>query len=166
MRFSNIREPAIAQLVCIALLLGGLALLLVEVRFEHQAVLGKKWQAWIPIIYCCAMLVVGPLAMRLWQRSGRYLLAIGFALAPILGLLGFWFHSKAHPVLAMSKVFRVVCMTPGKIPMDADGPPVLAPLALAGLGLLGAVLCLTNATFSQKNRDLNREDDAMPNVTE
>ncbi|HIA52537.1 MAG TPA: hypothetical protein EYN91_10675 [Candidatus Melainabacteria bacterium] len=166
MRFSNIREPAKAQFVCIALLLGGLALLLVEVRFEHQAVLGKKWQAWIPIIYCCAMLVVGPLAMSLWQRSGRYLLAIGFALAPILGLVGFWFHSKAHPVLAMSKVFRVVCMTPGKIPMDADGPPVLAPLALAGLGLLGAVLCLTNATFSQKNRDLNRADDAMPNVSE
>ena len=143
MRFSKLREPAKAQLVCIALLLGGLALLLVEVRFEHQAVLGKKWQTWIPLIYCSAMLIIGPLAMTIWQRGGRQLLATGFALAPILGLLGFWFHSKEDPVLAVSKVFKVICMAPGKIALDVDGPPVLAPLALTGLGLIGVVLCIT-----------------------
>lgn len=33
-------------------------------------------------------------------------------------------------------------MVPGNIPLDAGGPPVLAPLALAGLGMLGLVICL------------------------
>lgn len=163
MRFDKIREPAIVQFICIALLLGGLALLLVEVRFEHQAVMGKKWQTWIPLTYCFAMLIVGPLAMSIWQRGGRHLLAAGFALAPILGLLGFWFHSKTDPVLAVSKVFRVISMTPGKIPLDVGGPPVLAPLALAGLGLLGTVLCLMNGTSTKKS-DVSREDDAHSNV--
>lgn len=137
----KLREPAIAQKVAVALLLAGFCLLIVEVRFEHQAVLGKKWQAWMPIIYSALMFISGPIALFFWNRGGRIFLSVAFTLSPILGLLGFWFHSKGDPWLALCKVFKVICMMPGKIPMDTGGPPVLAPLALAGLGMLGIVLC-------------------------
>lgn len=139
-------QPSIAQKLAVVLLLGGLALLLVEVRFEHQAVLGKKWQAWIPLAYTAIMLIAGPLGLFFWNRGGRFLLCAGFALAPLLGLIGFWFHSKADPWLALSRVYNVVWMTPGKIPLDVGGPPVLAPLALAGLGMLGLVICLATCS--------------------
>lgn len=143
---SKLQEASIAQKLAIVLLLGGLGLLLVEVRFEHQAVLAKKWQAWIPLAYTTIMLIAGPLGLFFWNRGGRILLCAGFALAPLLGLVGFWFHSKADPWLALSKVYKVIWMMPGKIPLDTDGPPVLAPLALAGLGMLGLVICLARCS--------------------
>jgi len=34
-----------------AALLGGMALLLCELRFEHREVLGETWRSWIPLIY-------------------------------------------------------------------------------------------------------------------
>jgi len=34
-----------------AALLGGVALLLCELRFEHREVLGETWRSWIPLIY-------------------------------------------------------------------------------------------------------------------
>ncbi len=142
----EIREPAIAQRVAAALLIAGFALLVLEVRFEHQAVLGKKWQAWMPIIYSASMLLGGPIGLFLWNRGGRICLSLAFALAPILGLFGFCFHSKGDPWLALCKVFNVISMIPGKIPMDTGGPPVLAPLALAGLGLVGMVICLASCS--------------------
>lgn len=138
----KLQEPAIAQKLAVTLLLAGLGLLLVEVRFEHQAVLAKKWQSWIPLVYTSIMLIAGPLGMFFWKRGGRVMLCAGFALAPLLGLVGFWFHSKGDPWLALGKIYTVICMTPGKIPLDAGGPPVLAPLALAGLGMVGLVICL------------------------
>lgn len=56
--------------------------------------------------------------------------------------LGFWFHSKGQPFTALCQVMKVICMSPGKIVTEDLGPPVLAPLSLVGLGLLGVVLCL------------------------
>ncbi len=151
----KIREPEIAQKLAVALLLAGFGLLIVEVRFEHQAVLAKKWQAWIPIIYSASMLIGGPIGLFLWNRGGQIFLSAAFALAPILGLLGFWFHSKGDPWLALCKVVTVICMMPGKIPMDTGGAPVLAPLALAGLGMLGVVLCF--AACSTKPPEKNEQ---------
>lgn len=141
---TELSKPRIAQRVVILLLLLGLALLLVEVRFEHQAVLGKKWQAWIPIAYSSIMLVAGGFSLIFWDRGGRLMLKLGFGIAPLVGLTGFWLHSKGDPWMAMCMVLKVICMVPGKIPLDGGGPPVLAPLALAGLGLLGLIICQAN----------------------
>ena len=141
---TELSKPRIAQKVAVLLLLLGLALLLIEVRFEHQAVLVKKWQAWIPVVYTSVMLVAGGFGLAIWGRGGRLMLRLGFGIAPIMGLTGFWLHSKGDPWMAMCMVMKVVCMMPGKIPLDGGGPPVLAPLALAGLGLLGLVICHAN----------------------
>lgn len=141
---TELSKPRIAQRVAVLLLLLGLALLLVEVRFEHQAVLGKKWQAWIPIAYTSIMLVGGGVGLATWERGGRMMLKLGFGIAPLVGLTGFWLHSKGDPWMTTCMVLKVVCMMPGKISLDGGGPPVLAPLALVGLGLLGMVICQAN----------------------
>lgn len=141
MMLNQLKKPAIVRKLVVALLLAGLGLLLIEVRFEHQTVLGKQWQAWIPLVYTFIMILVGTPALVFWRHGGRQVLSVGFAIAPFLGLFGFWFHSKGEPWLAICKVIRVICMMPGKIPMDVDGPPVLAPLAVAGLGALGLLIC-------------------------
>lgn len=141
---TKLSKPRIAQRMAVLLLLFGLALLLVEVRFEHQAVLGKKWQAWIPIAYTSIMLVGGGVGLATWEQGGRMMLKLGFGIAPLVGLTGFWLHSKGDPWMAMCMVLKVVCMMPGKIPLDGGGPPILAPLALAGLGLLGLLICQAN----------------------
>lgn len=138
------KEPQFMGKLLIFLLLAGLALLFVEIRFEHQAVLGKKWQAWIPLFYCGLLVLTGPAGLLLWNRGGRILLLVYFSFASVIGALGFWFHSKDDPWRDVCNVIKVVCMMPGRVALDVDGPPVLAPLALVGLGLLGLVICNAN----------------------
>lgn len=138
------REPLVAGKLLIFLLLAGLALLFIEVRFEHQAVLGRRWQAWLPLGYCAFVFLMGPVSLALWNRGGRRLLLICFSVAPLIGTLGFWFHSKGDPWRSVCTVMKVVCMQPGRIPLGVDGPPALAPLALVGLGLMGVVICSAN----------------------
>lgn len=140
----QIKEPQFMGKLVILLLLAGLALLFIEVRFEHQAVLGKRWQAWIPLFYCGLFMLTGPAGLLLWNRGGRIFLLTYFSLAPVIGAMGFWLHSKGDPWRAVCNVVKVVCMVPGKVALDVDGPPVLAPLALVGLGLLGLVICNAN----------------------
>lgn len=148
----KISEPRFVEKLVVALLLAGLALLFIEVRFEHQAVLAKKWQAWIPLVYSGLMVLLGPATLVFWNRGGKKLLAVAFCLAPIIGGIGFWFHSKGDPWMAFCNVVKVVCMMPGKIPLDVDGPPVLAPLALGGLGLVGVVICAAGLGSESKSK--------------
>ncbi|MBI2812444.1 MAG: hypothetical protein HYX67_16685 [Candidatus Melainabacteria bacterium] len=148
----KINDPRFVEKLIVTLLLAGLALLFVEVRFEHQAVLAKKWQAWIPLIYSGLMVLIGPFALFFWNRGGKMLLAVAFSLAPIIGGFGFWLHSKGDPWMAICNVVKVVCMVPGKIPLDVEGPPVLAPLALGGLGLIGLVICASGLSYEAKSK--------------
>ena len=147
------REPVVAQILAIILLISGLALILIEVRFEHQVVLAKKWQSWIPLGYTSAMLLTGSIALPLWQRGGRKALLCGFAAGVLVGILGFWFHSKGQPIVALSQVIKVIGMPPGRIVTDDIGPPVLAPLALIGLGMLGVVICSATCLINLPNKE-------------
>jgi hypothetical protein len=45
------RGVQLIQRLLLFALTGGILLLLVEIRFEHSAVMGEKWQSWIPCIY-------------------------------------------------------------------------------------------------------------------
>ena len=101
----------------IAALLAGAALLLAEVRFEHREVLGETWHAWLPL---------------------------GFGLALALGAVGVWFHAGGHPVRALGQVAGAWLLPPGHDGGVEVGsaPPVLAPGAFAGIGLLGLLACL------------------------
>jgi hypothetical protein len=130
--------------IIVLVLLGGLAMLLVEIRWEHRVELGRQWETWIPLVYIGLMLVVGVIGLYRWESWGPRILQVGFALGMIVGLLGVWFHGGGKDVL--SHLLRV--LTAWTIPLGTNGgvkvssePPVLAPLAFVGLGLLGILAC-------------------------
>lgn len=141
---SSWQRLALIQRGLLVLLLGGVSLLLVEVRFEHQAVLGVKWQSWIPIIYLSSMLLLGALGIATFRRFGCYLLIGIFIGLAVVGLLGFWFHSKEKPIQKVAEIVSTDLSAPGHLKEQSDedtNPPVLAPLALVGLGAIGVLAC-------------------------
>jgi hypothetical protein len=129
--------------IIVLILLGGLATLLMDIRWEHRVELGRQWETWIPLVYIGLMLVVGIISLYRWEGSWPKILQVGFALGVIVGLLGVWFHGGKDPVGNLLRVF-----TAWTIPLGTNGgvkvssePPVIAPLAFVGLGLLGILAC-------------------------
>lgn len=129
---------------CIAaLLVGGAAFLLVELRFEHREVLGETWRSWIPLVYCGFTLVAGAFALLRWHTWGRAALGALFALGIAVGIVGFWFHTDGHLLGGIRDLLGA-----WRIPLGKDGgikvgskPPALAPFAFCGLGTLGLLVC-------------------------
>ena len=124
-------------------LLGGAALLLCELRFEHREVLGETWRSWIPLVYSGVTLLVGLVALLRWNSGGRRVLAVLFGAGIAVGLAGFWFHTDSQPLHGLREVINA-----WRIPLGQDGgikmgarPPSLAPLAFCGLGTLGLLVC-------------------------
>jgi hypothetical protein len=126
-----------------AALLSGAAFLLAEVRFEHREVLAETWQSWIPLTCAALILAVGVPAWIAWGGKGRKVLAILFAISTATGLLGAWFHSGGRPYRAVARVVSAWALPAGQNGGEKPGaaPPVLAPLAFSGLGLLGLLVC-------------------------
>jgi hypothetical protein len=130
-----------------ATLLGGVALLLCELRFEHREVLGETWHSWIPLIYTAVTLLGGLVALLRWDGKGRRVLAMLFGAGIAVGLLGFWFHTDGHLVTGLRNIllaWRVPLGQDGGIKMGSQ-PPALAPLAFCGLGTLGLLVCAAPA---------------------
>jgi hypothetical protein len=135
-------QPATFSKLMVVGLLGGLSLLLVEIRFEHRAALGESWQSWIPLFYSGGMVALGAGGLVRWHRGGRQVLQVGFALAFLVGLLGLWFHSDGHPLSGIMQVLAVWTLRPGASGgIKAGAPPVLAPFAFIGLGSMGVLAC-------------------------
>jgi hypothetical protein len=133
-----------------AALLGGVALLLFELRFEHLEVLGETWRSWIPLIYSAVTLLAGLVALLRWDAGGRRVLALLFGAGIAVGLLGFWFHTDGHLLAGVRSVlgaWRVPLGQDGGIKMGSQ-PPALAPLAFCGLGTLGLLICLPGTNGS------------------
>lgn len=128
------------QIIQLVLLLGGIFLLLAEIRFEHQAVLADKWQSWIPIVYLSLMLIAGLIGVLTLETVGRKLLVVAFSGLVVLGFLGFTFHSQGKPLQRLSNVMLVDFSRPGQLTAGDNSdivPPILAPLSLVGLGAIG-----------------------------
>jgi hypothetical protein len=121
----------------VLILMAGFGVVLVQVRFDHRAVVGEDAIAWIPIVYSIAMIIASALGLLFWRRGGRQVLLVGFLLAIVVGLAGFWFHTNGRLVRSVQHEFSAWVR---KIP-DEDKPPALAPLAFAGFGILGALAC-------------------------
>ncbi len=131
------------QKLQIGLLIGGTFLSLVEIRFEHQAVLADKWQSWIPIVYLSTMLFLCLVSILTFQTVGRKLLVLAFAGLIVLGFLGFAFHSQGKPFQRLASVITIDFSPPGQLTAGDNAdivPPLLAPLSLVGLGAIG-ILC-------------------------
>jgi len=132
-----------AEEAVVAGVLGGAAMLLAEIRFEHREVLGETWHAWIPLAYAALLLVAGSAALFRFQRGGRRILRVLFAGAIAVGAAGLWFHSGGHLVRQAAHVLSSFALAPGNdggIKIGAEPPP-LAPAAFCGLGLLGLIAC-------------------------
>jgi hypothetical protein len=139
-----LQRPEAIQKILLWLVLAGLFILLVEIRIEHRAVLGEKWQPWIPFIYLLVMAVVGPMSMIFFRSFGRKVLAVCFVGLAVVGSLGFWFHSEGKPVEKVINIVVTDFKEPGHLEVSDDEhvAPVLAPLSLVGLAAIGVVLCL------------------------
>jgi hypothetical protein len=140
--FARIMTLTLGEQVTAALL-GGAALLLVELRFEHREVLGETWHAWLPLGYLALLLFAGTVALVFFHRGGRRVLAALFGLALVIGVLGLWFHADGHPLRALGEVASAWLAPPGSDAGIKVGsqPPALAPAAFVGLGLLGLMSC-------------------------
>ena len=55
-------------------MLGGVALLLCELRFEHREVLGETWRSWIPLIYAAVTLLGGLVALLRWDGKSTVIM--------------------------------------------------------------------------------------------
>jgi hypothetical protein len=121
----------------VLVLMLGFGVILVQVRFDHRSVIHENAVAWIPIVYSIVIMVASVAGLLFWSRGGRQVLFVGFLLAIVVGLTGFWFHTDGRLVRSVQHEFSVWVR---KIP-DEDKPPALAPLAFAGLGILGTLAC-------------------------
>ena len=143
-----------AEELVVAGVLGGAAMLLAEIRFEHREVLGETWAAWIPLAYAALLLLAGGLALLRFRRGGREVLRALFAAGIAIGALGIWFHSGGHPARKTAQVLSAFALEPGKdggIKIGSEPPP-LAPAAFCGLGFIGLIAC----------RRRQRRDRALP----
>jgi hypothetical protein len=129
--------------ILVLLLLGGLASLMIDIRWEHRVELGRQWETWIPLVYIGMMLIAGVVGLYRWHGWGRRLLQVGFLVCVIVGALGTWFHSKGDPVGNFRRVGTAWTLPPGnnggvKI---GSNPPEMAPMAFVGLGLMALLCC-------------------------
>lgn len=124
-------------------MLGGVALLFFELRFEHREVLGETWRSWIPLVYTGVTLLAGGIALFRWDAGGRRVLAVLFGIGIAVGLLGFWFHTDGHVFTGLRDVLSAWAIPPGQNGGIKIGskPPALAPLAFCGIGTLGLLIC-------------------------
>jgi hypothetical protein len=126
-----------------AALLGGVATLLLELRFEHREALGETWHAWIPLAYTAVTLVVGAVTLVRWDPPWRRTLLVLFGAGVTVGLTGLMFHTDGHPLRAVGDMLAIWRVPPGHNGGIKVGsrPPALAPLAFCGLGALGLLAC-------------------------
>jgi hypothetical protein len=129
--------------IIVLVLLGGLASLMIDIRWEHRVELARRWETWIPLVYIGLMLLAGVVGLYRWESWGRMVLQVGFSLCLIVGALGTWFHSQKDPVGNFRRV-----LTAWTAPLGTNGgvktgttPPEMAPLAFIGLGLMGLLAC-------------------------
>jgi hypothetical protein len=121
----------------VLVLMLGFGVVLIQVRFDHRSVIRENAVAWIPIVYSIVIMIASVAGLLFWSRGGRQVLLVGFLLAILVGLTGFWFHTNGRLIRSVQHEFSAWVR---KIP-DEDRPPALAPLAFTGFGILGALAC-------------------------
>ena len=125
--------------VLIFILAGAFAGLMVDIRVEHVDVVRERSVAWLPIIYSGFMAIACQVAFVFWNKTTRFIMILCFLLAFVIGGMGFYFHNDGN--------FKEVIKTSVNAWTDpnmnhSEGPPQVAPLAFAGLGLIGILASL------------------------
>jgi cytochrome bd-type quinol oxidase subunit 2 len=142
-----LNNTMLMRLIRSAAMLGGFLLLLCEIRFEHRAVLIDDWRPWIPLILCGFMMVAIPVATFLWDKGGKKALLGLYFVTSCLGAVGLFFHAEGHLWPRLIELFTVwTSSLQTGAAIKANHPPLLAPAAFMGLGLIGALLALGDKT--------------------
>jgi len=145
------QNPLLVRWLLHGALLAGFIFLLLDIRFEHREVVTDTWQGWIPIAFSGLMILLGPLSLWLFQKGGKYLLAVGYLLSIIVGTVGIWLHGEGKLIARLQELLSV---WQSFDPHAHHHPPVLAPFAFLGLGTIGLLLIagLTEESSKQPNR--------------
>jgi hypothetical protein len=125
--------------VLILILASAFVGLMVDIRAEHVDAVRERPIAWLPIIYSAFMTLSCLAAFSFWSKTSRIIMIPLFLLAFVVGGMGFYFHNHGD--------FRQVIKTSVSAWTDptmnhSDGPPQTAPLAFAGLGVIGILASL------------------------
>ena len=133
--------------VLVLLLTAGLFTLLIEIRFEHVDVVHERRIAWIPIGYSGLMTLLGLWAVAWWGPASRAVLSWFYALGLAVGSAGIWLHADGAII---SSIVHILSAWFQRF-HHAEAPPVLAPVAFCGIGLLGLIACAK--AFQPRGRD-------------
>jgi predicted outer membrane lipoprotein len=120
--------------ILILLLAGAFAGLMVDIRVEHVDVVRERSVAWVPIIYSGFMTIACLAAFVFWNKTIRRIMLPLFLSALVIGGLGFYLHN--HGNLKQVLKTSADAWTDPKM-NHSDEPPQVAPLAFAGLGVIG-----------------------------
>lgn len=129
--------------IIVLILVAAFAGLVFDLRYEHNHILAKHEIGWTPIIYSGVAVVVGAAGLALWERGGRLLLQVISAAGFVVGALGFWYHGQGH---ILTDIGQMLSVWTGSHPNPVHKPPLLAPLAFAGIGLFGLLACSKHFT--------------------
>jgi len=125
--------------VLILLLAGAFVGLMVDIRVEHVDAVRDHTIAWLPIIYSGFMTIACLVTFVFWNKTTRLILLPLFLLAFIVGGMGFYFHNNGN----LKKVIKTSVDAWTDPDMNhSDEPPQVAPLAFAGLGVIGVLASL------------------------
>jgi hypothetical protein len=125
--------------VLILILAGGFVGLMVDIRVEHVDVVRERSIAWLPIIYAGFMAIAAVVGFVFWNTTTRRIMVPLFLLAFVIGGMGFYFHNHGN----LKNVIRAsVCAWIDPKMNHSDDPPQFAPLAFAGLGVIGILASL------------------------
>lgn len=139
------RQAFLHRLV-LSLLIGSFIILLADIRYEHRAVLAEKWESWIPIFFLMFSALIGTLGLFFYRSFGKLALILCFLCATGIGIVGFFLHGKGQPLSRLKHVIEQDFKEPGHLELEEEYPPILAPLAITGLGLLGLSICFWTPT--------------------
>lgn len=143
MSILNMQKPNLLRHAQAAAMFGGFSLLLCEIRFEHRAVLLEDWRPWVPIAICGLMLVVIPVVSWLASIGARRTLMGCYVLTMCLGVFGLIVHSDGHLFERLNELVSVwTSSLQAGAEIKAHHPPLLAPAAFTGLGLIGLLFCV------------------------
>jgi hypothetical protein len=110
-----------------------------DIRVEHADAVHERIVAWIPIVYSAFMTIACLAAFVFWNKTARRVMPVLFAAAFVVGGLGFWFHNHGNIKGVITDSINAWVDPRMHLP---DGPPEVAPLAFAGLGVLGILASL------------------------
>lgn len=128
------RRTTLAVLV-VALSFGALAL---DLRFLHRFATKTSWHAYIPAIYCGLSSLALLVSLPRWERARR-VAAWVCASGVLVGGIGLLHHTQGRP-MKLLEVMDTSLPRAAKPAGSTRATSSVAPLSLAGLGVLGFIL--------------------------